>query len=178
MLTLDVKPMKYTVEDESGELFIKVTSGGTLNLEHSLISVSKWESKFHRSFVKRPPNNSDELLEYIRCMVVSESKPGLIEHLSPANFEAIDEYIHDPMTATYMRDRPDSGGGGDVITSELIYYWMIQLNIPFECQHWHFKRLMTLIKLTNAKNNSSKVNPKRMAAQNRALNAKRKAGRH
>lgn len=178
MLTINVEAQELVEETQDGEILFSYSEGGTIELEHSLVSVSKWESKFHRSFVKRPPNNSDELLEYIRCMVVSESKPGLIEHLSPANFEAIDEYIHDPMTATYMRDRPDSGGGGDVITSELIYYWMIQLNIPFECQHWHFKRLMTLIKLTNAKNNPSKVNPKRMAAQNRALNAKRKAGRH
>ena len=175
MLTLDVKPMKYTVEDESGELFIKVTSGGTLNLEHSLISVSKWESQYHRSFFLRPPKENSELLDYIRCMTINkQTDDSIYSALTRSDLSKINDYIQDPMTATFLRPIPGQGGNGDVITSEVIYYQMIALGIPFECQKWHINRLITLIRLVGVKTSPPKnINMAAMAAQNRELNAQR-----
>lgn len=155
----------------------------TLTLEHSLISISKWESKYHRSFMNRTDMTEEESLDYIRFMTISQPnhkiKDEVYKHLTPQNVQDIFDYINDPMTATTFSDRNGGKGRREVVTAELVYYWMISLGIPFECQRWHFNRLITLIRVAGIKNQQpKKMSRKDMAAQNRSLNAARRAKHH
>jgi hypothetical protein len=119
-----------------------------LTLEHSLLSLSKWESKFKKPFLQGDPKTSDELLEYYRCMLTSpEHHPDLLYRLSPAQMEQLEKYLSDPMTAT-KPPPPDPDGKkhtGEILTSEIIYYQMTELRINWEAQTWHLNRLMMLI---------------------------------
>lgn len=151
----------------------------TLTLEHSLVSVSKWESKYHKAFLSKDPKTDEEMLYYIQCMTITNPNKEIGEevyrHLTAENRKAIENYIGDPMTATTINSRNRKQNGRGVITSELIYYWMTALNIPFECQRWHLNRLMTLIEVAAIKNQpSKKMGKKDIAAQNRSLNAARR----
>lgn len=159
------------------------TSDGTLLLEHSLLSISKWEAKYHKSFLKSVQNkdiSNSEIKYYIQCMTVNTVPSSIYNGLTRENIDEIFEYISDPMTATIIRTMPSRGPkNNEVITSELIYYWMVVHGIPFECQKWHLNRLMTLIQICNVKNAPSKKMSKRdIMAQNRALNASRRAKHH
>lgn len=152
----------------------------TLTLEHSLVSISKWESKFHKPFLKDEQKTDEEMLYYIKCMTITNPNKDVsdevYQHLTLDNIKAIDAYIGDPMTATTINRRNQKTGRKEIITSEVIYYWMTALNIPFECQRWHLNRLMTLIEVAGIKNQpSKKMSKKDMAAQNRSLNAARRA---
>lgn len=147
-----------------------------LRLEHSLVSLSKWESKHEIPFLDKKERTREQVLDYIRMMNLDEEFPeGVLEKLQAEHFNQIDEYINAKMTATTIRDEAKSHSN-QIITSELIYYWMVAMSIPFECQHWHLTRLLTLIQVVNAKN----APPKKMsaadrAAENRRLNAERRA---
>lgn len=165
------------------ELFIQETSEFVsvkeqfLTLEHSLVSLSKWESKWCKPFFSTQDKTREETLDYIRCMTLTQNvKPEVYSCLTNENMEAINEYIKSPMTATWFKEKNTRGGIGQSITSELIYYWMITLNIPFECQKWHLNRLLTLIRVCNEENNrgEKKVNKRDIAKQNAALNAARR----
>lgn len=146
-----------------------------LQLEHSLISLSKWEQKWHKSFLKKvPPKTRDEMVDYIRCMTInSKVSPEVYNYLGKRNMDRIYEYINDSMTATYFP--PDRGPASrEVITSELIYYWMIECGIPFECQKWHLNRLLALIKVCFRKNsNPGKRNQKDFLRERAELNQAR-----
>lgn len=149
----------------------------TLQLEHSLISLSKWESKWHKSFYSKENMSIEETLDYIKCMTLTPNvKPEVYLRLTRENIDEIMKYIHDPMTATTFTNRDQNNTiSGERVTSELIYYWMIALNIPFECQKWHLNRLITLIRVCEIKSKP----PKKMSAHetiNRyaALNAARR----
>lgn len=156
-----------------------------LMLEHSLLSVSKWESKYHRPFLDKNSNDSktpEEMLYYIECMTINNVEPDDYYRLSNEQIKEIGDYIADPMTATIINRVGGQGSGrrsSEAITSELIYYWMVVHQIPFECQKWHLNRLMTLIEVCNIKNTPAKKMGKRdIMRQNSALNAARRAKLH
>ncbi len=161
--------------DEFKQEFI-YTKEQTLLLEHSLVSLSKWESKWCKVFLTKQEKTFEETLDYIRCMSLSSNiDPKVYSCLSNDNFKEINEYIEAPMTATYFLDDHFSKINREAITAELIYYWMITLNIPFECQKWHLNRLLTLIKVCNIKNQPPKKRSKKdIMSRNAALNAARR----
>ena len=161
--------------DESTQEFI-VTKEQTLQLEHSLVSLSKWESKWCKSFLSRQDKTYDETIDYIKCMTLTQNvNPNVYLFLTKENVEQINNYIAAPMTATVFSKDRDGGINREVITSELIYYWMIALNIPFECQKWHLNRLLTLIRVCNIKNTPpKKMSRRQLMDRNRALNAARR----
>lgn len=135
--------------DESTQSFITYPDV-TLQLEHSLISLSKWEAKWKKSFLSSPEMSVEELLDYIRCMTINKiSDPTVYMRLTEADVLKIRDYIHDPMTATTI-NRRQKRQSRKIITSEQIYGWMVYFNIPFECEKWHLNRLMTLIEVCGA----------------------------
>lgn len=161
--------------DERTERFITI-NGRELQLEHSLVSVSKWESKWKKPFLGNKAKNRAETIDYIRCMTISQNvDPNVFIGLTDENIEAVNTYIDDPMTATTFKNntrRPNY----QIITSEIIYYWMISLGIPMECQKWHLNRLLTLIRVCDEKNKPGKnKSRKEVMAENRALNQMRRA---
>ena len=148
----------------------------TLQLEHSLISLSKWESKWCKPFLSRDEKTYEETLDYIKCMTLTQNvKPEAYYRLTPDNISQINKYIEAPMTATYIPDNRNGRSKGETITNELIYYWMITLNIPVEFEKWHLNRLLTLIKVCNFKNQPPKKMSRRdIMSRNAALNAARR----
>src|SRR5688500_3425313 len=124
-----------------------------LVLEHSLISVSKWESQTKKPFLSKDSKSPDEIRLYIEAMIISpNSPPDIVKKLSRENMQAVIAYIDSTESATTFGSMPETKGRGETVTSELIYYWMVMFNIPFECQHWHLNRLFSLIRICNIKN--------------------------
>jgi hypothetical protein len=148
-----------------------------LNFEHSLISLSKWESIHQKPFFGKKEKTSEEGASYIKCMLITENVPDeLLNRLSPDNVKTITEYINDKQSATWFREDQNQKQTNETITSELIYYWLVQFRIPFEVQYWHLNRLMTLIKITGLKQTKPKPMSKaQQAEQYRRLNAERRA---
>lgn len=144
--------------DEKNEEFISVNKSTKLRLEHSLVSISKWEQKWHKPFLIEGERTIDETRDYIRCMTLTKNvEPSVYWFLTRENIDAVKSYIDDPMTATWFHDKESKGKiNGEQITSELIYYWMTAFNIPSEYQKWHLNRLITLIKICNIKNQPAK----------------------
>ena len=164
--------------DEKNEKFVMVPSvkGAVLQLEHSLISLSKWESKWHKSFLTKDEKTFEETIDYIRFMTLTPNvRPEVYENLTEENIKQINDYIGDSMTATTFREDKTQKPNRERITSELIYYWMIALNIPFECQNWHLNRLLTLIRVCNVKNEPpKKMSQKELYKHHAAVNAARR----
>ena len=162
--------------DEEREEFVQATET-TLELEHSLVSLSKWESKWNKPFLSKSGMNSEEILDYIKFMTLTpDVDPLIYQKLTSENYEQINQYISAPMTATTFSSDKTGKGGRETVTSELIYYWMIALQIPFECQYWHLNRLLTLIRVCNVKNAPPKKQSKGdIMRRNAALNAQRRA---
>ncbi len=173
MLQLIVKSREEW--NETSQEFV-YTEGQTLQLEHSLVSISKWESKWCKPFLSKDPKTYEETIDYIRCMTLTQNvKPKVYDILTKEDIQKVNEYIEAPMTATYVREQPGPKGGREVITSELIYYWMVSYQIPFECQKWHLNRLLTLIRVCSIKNQPPKKQSKRdIMSRNAALNAARR----
>ena len=162
--------------DEQNERFV-YTKAQTLRLEHSLVSLSKWESKWHKSFLSKEEKTYEETIDYIRCMTLTQNiEPSVYEHLTNENIREINRYIEDPMTASTVTEESDrSNSKKQRITSELIYYWMVAYNIPFECQKWHLNRLLMLIRICNAENKPPKKRSKRdLYRHQAAINAANK----
>lgn len=137
--------------DEKTESFLS-SKEQSLQLEHSLVSISKWEAKWHKPFLSNEEKSFEETIDYIRFMTITQNvKPEVYEFLTPENIKQIECYIDDPMTAAKFSDR-DRRPSREIITSETIYHWMISFNIPFECQKWHLNRLLALIKVCGNKN--------------------------
>lgn len=148
-----------------------------LNLEHSLVSLSKWESKWCKSFFSKKEKTYEETIDYIKCMTLTDGvDPDVYNKLTQENVDQINKYIEAPMTATTFSKNPTAKGSRETITSELIYYWMIASNIPFECQYWHLNRLLTLIRVCEVKNTPpNKRSRGDIMRSNAAMNAARRA---
>ena len=161
--------------DEATGRFYNVKAQ-TYKLEHSLISISKWESKWHKPFLKKGDKTIEETIDYIRCMTLTQNvNPEVYKLITNDVIDEVTAYIDDSMTATWFSDKDKTPPSREVVTAEIIYYWMIALNIPFECQKWHLNRLLTLIKVCNAKNSPPKKRSKREIAQEHAaINAARR----
>lgn len=178
MLEIDIPDQEYW--DEEHQEFINIP-GTHLKLEHSLISLQKWESKCHIPFFATADKTYEEVREYIMCMTINEVKDKSVYQYIPDNqLEKIINYIKDPMTATWFNKKDNTSKLGtrsrEVITAEVIYYWMIELGIPMECQKWHLNQLMTLIKVINVKSTKKpKRNKNEIAQEWAALNAKRRS---
>ena len=173
-LTIELSPEGW---DEAKEEFVDGKSQ-TIQLEHSLVSLSKWESKWCKPFLSQSERTIEETIDYIRCMTITQNvKPEVYNHLSNKNIEEVNAYIQNPMTATWFTEDKMTKGrpNSEQTTNELIYYWMIVNNIPKECEKWHLNRLLTLIRICHVKNNPDKKMSKReTAAYYAALNAQRK----
>lgn len=166
---------KQELFDESKMEFI-TTRETTLQLEHSLVSLSKWESKWCKPFLSKEEKTFEETLDYIRCMTITQNvQPTTYTLLTSQHLIDINKYIESPMTATVFADEKNKTTNREVITAEIIYYWMISLNIPFECQKWHLNRLLTLINVCSIKNQpQKKMSRKEILERNRALNLARR----
>ena len=174
MLTLRI-PMSQEGWDEEKQEFVEPRYQ-TLQLEHSLVSLSKWESKWQKPFYSKKEMSDEEALDYIKCMTLSKNvDPDVYKHITRENVKEVMDYIENPMTATTFGKNDKGQVNKEVITSELIYYWMIASNIPFECQKWHLNRLITLIRVCSIKNTPPKKRSKReIMSRNAALNAARR----
>ena len=160
--------------DEGSQEFIN-TNEKTLEMEHSLVSLSKWESKWHKPFLGMTEKTTEEILDYVRCMTLTKNvDPSVYRFLTNNNLKEIQDYIDDSMTATTF-SKHSGGNNREIITSEIIYYSMIALNIPFECQKWHLNRLITLIQVCTIKNQPpKKMSKSAIMNRNAAINAARK----
>jgi hypothetical protein len=162
--------------DEIKEEFI-ISKGQIIQLEHSLVSLSKWESTWCKPFLIKKEKTLEESIDYIRCMTLTQNvEPDVYRVISQENINSVSSYIDLPMTATTFAKKEENLVNREIITAEIIYYWMISLNIPFECQKWHLNRLLTLINVCNIKNQPAKKMSKReLINRNRLLNESRKA---
>lgn len=160
--------------DEANSQFVNPESV-TLHLEHSLVSLSKWESKWCIPFLREEEKTTEQVIDYIRMMFLGADFPEqVVEHFTAEHYTAITRYIEAKMTATWFNEQRPAPND-EIVTAELIYYWMIALGVPFECQNWHLNRLLTLIKVCNIKN-APKSKMSRADARNRQreLNAQRR----
>ena len=176
MLKVDI-PLTSEGWDEEKQEFVE-PKVQTLLLEHSLVSLSKWESKWHKPFLTKDNKTLEETIDYIRCMTITQNiPPSVYDKVTDDVIKQVNEYIENPMTATWFNET--TGGKGkqnkEQITNELIYYWMTTLNIPFECEKWHLNRLLTLIQICDVKNQpDKKMSKKEVMSSNRALNEARR----
>ena len=172
---LQIKIPATEAWDEDKEEFIQTSHEQVLQLEHSLVSISKWEAKWCKPFLTKEDKTYEETLDYIKCMTITQNvKDETYNRLTKSNINEINNYISESRTATTFSDNK-SGTNREIITSELIYYWMISLNIPMECQKWHINRLLTLIRVCNVKNTSpKKMNKREIASRYASLNAARR----
>lgn len=172
MITIDI-PEVEVFNEQLGE-FINIDAR-TLKLEHSLISLSKWESKHCKPFL-HSKTTSAELVDYIRCMSLTEAPYEAFNYIPEKEIEKLNAYINSPMTATTFKDTPGTRTERSINTNETIYSQMIQLNIPFECQKWHLNRLLTLIRVCAIRQAPpKKMSQKEILARNKSLNDKRRA---
>lgn len=168
---------KTEMWDDAKEEFVTVKEQ-TIVLEHSLVAISKWESKWMKPFLTKNKKTSEEILDYIRCMTITQNvNPLAYLCLTNKNVEDITNYIESPMTATTFSDKNEKKSR-QVVTSELIYYWMIESGVPFACEKWHINRLLTLIQVCSAERermdpNKKKVSKGKRAADYAAMNAAR-----
>ena len=148
----------------------------TLRLEHSLLSISQWESIWHISFFDSE-KTEEQTMSYIKCMTLTKDvKDAVYRHLTFDNIKEINDYIRDPMTATTIRETPGGHNSTEFVTSELVYYWMISYNIPVEFERWHINRLIMLIRVCSEKQKpQKKMSRREILERNRALNAARRA---
>ena len=175
MLTIEI-PISPEGWDEAKQEFVESRTQ-SLQLEHSLISLSKWESKWHKPFFSTKEMTDEETLDYIKCMTLTKNvKPDVYNHITRENMNDVVNYIGDPMTATTFYKDEKGANNRETVTSELIYYWMIASNIPFDpCQKWHLNRLITLIRVCGIKNTPPKKRSSReIMSRNAALNAARR----
>ncbi len=172
MITI-VVPSRELFNDNTQE-FIN-TKEQVLQLEHSLVSLSKWEARWNKPFLSKTEKTREETIDYIRCMTITQNvNPIVYSCLSDDNIQTINNYIQAPMTATTFSNQNNSTSR-EIITSELIYYWMVSLNIPMECQKWHLNRLLTLVRVCNIKNSPpKKMSRNEIMARNASLNAARR----
>lgn len=171
-IQVTISPEGY---DEKNQMFIPAKTV-KLQLEHSLISLHKWESKWHKPFFSKDEKSPEETIDYIKCMTLTQNvNPDIYEILSESNVVEIQDYIANPMTATTFSEKNSGKGSREIVTAELVYYWMLSLNIPFECRKWHINQLLTLIRVCNVKNEPPKKRSRsELINHHRAVNAARR----
>lgn len=178
MLQLAIKQTELFDENTQEFIQIKPTK---LQLEHSLVSISKWEAKWHKPFLADNEKTDEEILDYVTCMTITQNvDPKTYLAITGDQVKEIRSYITDPMTATTFREEPNKGRSKkQTITSEVIYYQMIALNIPMECQKWHLNRLMTLIRVCSIKSQpEKKMKSGDVARKYASLNNARRSAMH
>lgn len=173
MLTITIPGKEWFDESKNEFVSIKDT---TLQMEHSLISLSKWEKKWKKPFFSKEEKTTEEVLDYFRCMTLTPHvDENIFNGLTSENVDEIRDYIDDPMTATTFSEKENKKFSKQIITNEVIYYWMISLNVPVEFQKWHLNRLITLIRVCNAMNQPPKKMSKReLLSRNAGLNRVRR----
>lgn len=173
MLDIVIPGQEFFDEEKNEFVYTKPVS---LKMEHSLISVSKWESKWHKAFLSKRERTAEETLDYFRCMTVNHVDPSVFDYLTTENVNTIVDYINEPMTAVYINnDFENAPRSRDTTTSELLYYYMIALGIPFECEKWHLNRLLSLIHVCEIKNQPpKKMSKSAISKRNQKLNAARR----
>ncbi len=173
MLTI-VIPSVENYDESTNEFTL--SKAQTIQLEHSLVSISKWETKWGVPFLSKNEKTVEQTTDYIRCMVVTQNVDDkTIDNLTSDMITTIKQYIDSPMSASTLPVDTKKSGVKETVTSELIYYWMVSLTIPFECQKWHLNRLLTLINICNIKNAPpKKMGKKELLNRNASLNAQRK----
>lgn len=181
MLEIFIPKFHKLFFSEQTEEFFEVDFDDTvIQLEHSLVSLRKWEQKWHKPFLAEEEKTYEEIIDYIRCMTLNDVKdPNIYNWLEKETIEEILKYIEDPMTATWFSEKKTKGAqksSKEIVTAEIIYYWMIALSIPVEFQNWHLNQLLTLIKVVNIKNGKEeKTDPKEAAKLRAKLNKERRA---
>lgn len=177
MLQITVPAGEFFDEETNEFVIVKEQ---TLQMEHSLVSLSKWEAKWNKAFLGKSEKSTEEMIDYFKCMTITKNVDPLVYLcLSQENIDAISQYINAPMTATTIREIQHGPSSRETVTSELIYYWMISLNIPFECQKWHLNRLITLIRVCQVKTQPpKKMSRGEVMRQNASLNAARRRKLH
>lgn len=178
MLEIQI-PLDFEMWDEVNQVFV-YPKEQKIQLEHSLISLSKWESKWCKPFLTKQEKTREETLDYVKCMTLTPNvNPDIYKYLTSSCIDKISRYIDAPMTATTFSESKITKSNREQVTAEIIYYWMIALNIPFECQKWHLNRLLTLIRVCNIKNTPSKKRSRHeILSRNAALNAARRKQLH
>jgi hypothetical protein len=171
--------LRVTISDEGWDPVLEEFTAidpVVIEMEHSLISLSKWESKFEKPFLAKGNKEPEEIFEYIKMMTITEDlPPGIFDRISKENVIEINEYIDSKQSATTFVEMSMNRGTGETITSELIYYWMVAFAIPLQCEEWHLNRLFALIRICSLKNGKQKSMPKQQVSQQyRELNEKRK----
>ena len=176
MLTIVIPPKEYYDEQKEEFGYFK---GAVLQMEHSLVSISKWEEKYKKPFLKKEAKTKEETLYYLKCMTITQNVDlKVYSFLSEENAKQINDYIHDPHTATTFSSNGERSSNREILTSELIYYYMIACEIPMECQKWHLNRLLTLIKICAIKNDpkgKKKMGKHETLSKYRSLNAARRS---
>lgn len=167
-------PEQELYNEKTNEFLI--TRRVVLTLEHSLVSLAKWESKYHKPFLSRAEKTREETLDYVRMMTITQNvDPEIYKNIPTETFQEILEYIEDDQTATTIKEL-HSQSSREVVTAEIIYHWMIVFQVPFECQKWHLNRLLMLIRVCNIKQEKpKKLKPRDILNRNKALNASRRA---
>lgn len=190
MLSITITEQHFRFFDEKTEEFFYVDVKKTeLQLEHSLVSLRKWEQKWHIRFIEREEEKSnktpEQTIDYIRCMTLNKNiDPDVYNFIPKEELQKIEDYIRDPMTATTFSKDPNdeinrAKKSREGISAELIYYWMIMLGIPFECEKWHLNTLLTLIRVINVKNKKpKKTDAQALARSRREENLRRRAMLH
>lgn len=174
MLELKI-PITPEMWDEVKEEFIPPVIQ-TLQLEHSLVSLKAWESKWCKPFLSKEDKTAEETLDYIKHMTITPNvDPDIYNFLTEENVTQINDYIMAPMTATTFRKEPNSGSSKEIVTAELMYYWMFSFGIPMECENWHLNSLLTLIRVFNVKNTPhKKKSVQERLSDNARINAERR----
>ena len=171
MLTITIPDIEY-FDSSKNEFF--VVKGGVLHLEHSLISLSKWESKWNKPFLSDKDMTVEETIDYVKCMTLNTVDESVYLNIDDDIMNRVIEYIRMPMTATTFSGSSNQGKK-EIITNEIIYYWMISLGIPKECERWHLSRLLTLIRVCSEKNApKKKMSKNEHFSRQRALNMARR----
>lgn len=173
MLILKVGAIECFDEETSR---FTVQGGFDLELEHSLVALSKWESLHKKPFLTKEPKSFEELKSYIKGMILNPIYPqDILDHLTKEQFDKITSYIESTESATTFPQKEEGRSRRETVTAELIYYWMVVFNINIECQTWHLNRLFSLLRIASIKNSKpKKMSPRDLAARNRRLNEERK----
>jgi hypothetical protein len=161
--------------NEETQEFLDPLPEVVVELEHSLLSLSKWESKYQKPFLSAGEKTATETFDYLKMMVLPPTDPEVLRRCNQRQINEVQTYIESSQSATIFGEMPERRGKGEVITSELIYYWMVAFNVPFDCETWHLNRLFSLIRICNLKNSKpKKMSRNELARRNAELNEKRK----